>query len=136
MINSKTGEVTPRTIRNRATWVATPEENNGISQTLPDQTLPIRTLIERYARGIPMPTKEPIWDGEDNDLPDPLRMDYAERQEYALKAAQELLEIQTSAKELEASYKAKNALKNDSAQKEEPKEPKQPENPIQEPKNQ
>lgn len=114
MINFKTGEVITRKLVNRENWLPDKEPNNGISLTLPDQNLPIRTLIERYARGIPVPTKEPIWEGEENDLPDPARMDYAERQEYAQKYAEEFLAIKQAFNENKASQEAKNALKIDS----------------------
>lgn len=103
-----------RIIRNRSNWIPQYETNFGGSQTLPDQTMPIRTLLERYARGIPVHTKEPIYEGEENDLPDISRLDYAERQEYALQFAKEYSDIQTAIQENEALKTSKNGLKIDS----------------------
>lgn len=69
------------------------EVNNEPSQTVPDQTMSIRTLLDRYARGLPIGgLKEAIWQDDDeyNDLPDPRSLDLAERQELAEIAKQEL----------------------------------------------
>jgi len=120
MIDKKTGEVLPRKIRNRANWYlhSSPgETNSGISQTIPDQTMAIRTLIERYVRGIPVSTKTPIWEGEDNDLPDPNTMDYAERQEMAFTFAAELANLKTISTpqpKIEPAQEPTNGLKIDS----------------------
>ena len=62
------------------------------SQTVPDQTMSIRTILDRYAKGLPTTgMKIPIYeDGDiDNYIPDPKTMDLAERQEYAKQARQD-----------------------------------------------
>jgi glutathionyl-hydroquinone reductase len=60
------------------------EKNNKPSLTIPDQTMSIRTILERHSRGLSIEgIKTPIWDGEDNDLPDWRKLDLAERQELA-----------------------------------------------------
>ena len=72
------------------------EVNNEPSMTIPDQTMSIKTLLERYAKGLPLDgVKTPIWqEGEDfDDLPDPRRMDLSERQEFAEQVRQELAEL-------------------------------------------
>lgn len=69
------------------------EVNNEPSETIPDQTMSIRTLLDRYARGLPIGgVKESLWqeDDEFNDLPDPRTLDLAERQEMAELAKSEL----------------------------------------------
>ena len=67
------------------------EHNYSPSMTIPDQTLSIRQILERHSRGLPIEGwKVPIWDGEDNDLPDIRTLDLAERQELAHLYAQEL----------------------------------------------
>lgn len=63
------------------------------SETVPDQSMSIRQILDRYARGLPLDAKTPIWDDnvdEDNFMPDPRRLDLAERQEFAESAAAEL----------------------------------------------
>lgn len=63
------------------------------SQTIPDQTLSIREILDRYARGLPLDAKQPMWDenvDEDSFMPDPRRLDLAERQEFAENAKAEL----------------------------------------------
>jgi len=52
------------------------------SMTIPDQTMSIREILDRYARGLPIEAgKVPIYDGEEY-TPDPQYMDLADRQEY------------------------------------------------------
>lgn len=56
--------------------------------TVPDQTLSIREILDRFARGIPMENvaKIPSYDGEENELPDIRTLDLAEIQAYAQEA--------------------------------------------------
>jgi hypothetical protein len=71
------------------------EINNLPSQTIPDQTLTVRELLVRYAKGLPLDgQRQPIWEGEDGDAIDPRRLDLAERQELEIAARQELAEIE------------------------------------------
>ncbi len=76
---------------NAKTFEKSYEHNYGPSLTIPDQTLSIRQILERHSRGLPLDGwKVPIWDGEDNDLPDIRTLDLAERQELAHLYQQEL----------------------------------------------
>ena len=51
------------------------------SMTVPDQSMSIKTILERYARGLPVGGRlDEYYDPED-DLPDPRTLDLAERQE-------------------------------------------------------
>ena len=38
--------------------------------TIPDQTLPLKELISRFTRGLPISQFKPVYD-ENGDLPDP-----------------------------------------------------------------
>lgn len=70
------------------------ERNYMPSLTIPDQTMSIRTILERHSRGLPIDgVKVPIWDGEENDLPDWRRLDLAERQELAHLYTNEIKDI-------------------------------------------
>jgi hypothetical protein len=77
------------------------EVNNEPSETVPDQSMPIRTILERYSRGLPISgERTPIWQqGEDyNDMPDIRTLDLAERQEYKELYEQELKDLKKSLK--------------------------------------
>lgn len=68
------------------------------SETIPDQSMSIREILDRYARGLPLEARTPIWDdnADENDVvPDPRTMDLSERQEFAQQAKQELEEIKS-----------------------------------------
>lgn len=57
------------------------EKQFSPSKTVPDQTMSMRELLDRYARGLPLAgAKEPMYYGEE-DLPDLNRLDLAEIQE-------------------------------------------------------
>jgi len=80
---------------NAQEFVSDGEVNDLPSQTIPDQTLSVRELLVRYAKGLPLEgLKQPIWEGEDGDAIDPRRLDLAERQELEIQARQELAEIE------------------------------------------
>lgn len=55
------------------------------SLTIPDETLSIREILDRFARGIPMENvaKIPVYDGDEMRLPDVRTLDFAEIQTYA-----------------------------------------------------
>lgn len=69
------------------------EKNYGPSLTIPDQTMTIRQIVDRYAKGLPIDgARTPIWDEED-DLPDWRTLDLVERQELAKQYEQEIQHI-------------------------------------------
>jgi hypothetical protein len=77
------------------------EINNQPSETIPDQSMSIRTLLDRYSRGLPISgERTPIWQqGDDfNDMPDPRTLDLAERQEFAELYQQELKSLKKTLK--------------------------------------
>ncbi len=51
------------------------------SMTVPDQTMSIRTILERYSRGLPVGGRLDEYYDEEDDLPDIKNLDLAERQE-------------------------------------------------------
>jgi hypothetical protein len=70
------------------------EMNEEPSMTIPDQTMSIRTILDRHSRGLPIDgIKIPIYDGEENDLPDWRRLDLTERQELSHLYENEVKEI-------------------------------------------
>lgn len=71
------------------------EVNKMPSMTVPDQTMSIQEIMKRYARGLSLggSLRTPIYDNDedfDNDLPDIRTMDYAEREEFAQRAQDEI----------------------------------------------
>lgn len=52
------------------------------SQTVPDQSLTMRQLLDRYAKGLPLEAKEPVYYGEDTEIPNFKKMDLTELAEY------------------------------------------------------
>lgn len=70
------------------------EKNYKAGLTIPDQTMSIRTILDRHSRGLPIDgIKVPIWDGEDNDLPDWRTLDLSERQLLKEQFTEELQSI-------------------------------------------
>lgn len=71
------------------------EKNTMPSQTIPDQSLSVKQILERYTSGRPIGNVyTPIYDGEDFDMPDPRTLDLAERQELAQEYKDELRDIE------------------------------------------
>ena len=74
--------------------------NFGESKTVPDQSMTLRELLIRYAKGLPLEgQKTPIWEGEEGFDVDPEKLDLAEREELAEKAREELKAINERVKE-------------------------------------
>lgn len=106
------------------------EINTKPGLTVPDQTMSIKEIMERFARGIPMDNvaKIPIYDGEENQLPDIRTLDLSEVQQLTEEAralgtkfrerreAQERDQADAAAKELAELKAAANELKELKAQ--------------------
>lgn len=74
--------------------------NNEPSLTVPDQSMTLKELLVRYAKGLPLAdAKTPIWEGEEGFDVDPKRLDLAEVEELAEKAREELKAINERVKE-------------------------------------
>lgn len=61
---------------------------SGVSLTVPDQAMSLRTILDRFARGLPIGVSSnvPVYGSDDPDTydwPDPRTMDLSERQEFA-----------------------------------------------------
>lgn len=68
------------------------------SKTVPDQTMSIKTILERYARGLPVGGRLDEYYDEEDTLPNPLTLDLAERQELAELYKNEINEIKSRKK--------------------------------------
>lgn len=92
------------------------ETNDLPSLTLPDQTMSMRTILDRYARGLPIGGhKTPIYNG-DEDLPELDHMDLAERQELLERNKERIQELREKAvneskRKKEAVESSKKAVK-------------------------
>lgn len=64
------------------------ETNYQPSETIPDHNMTMREIVSRYTRGLPVNTKVPIWDGEDEFRPDPRSLDLTEIAELKQQAAE------------------------------------------------
>ena len=69
------------------------------SMTVPDQSMSIKTILERYARGLPVGGRLDEYYDEEDTLPNPLTLDLAERQELADLYTQEINEIKSRKKQ-------------------------------------
>lgn len=75
------------------------EVNDMPSLTVPDETMSIREILVRYAKGLPLGgAKVEIWEGEDNDLPDIRTLDISERAELAEIYTEEIKSIRKASK--------------------------------------
>lgn len=81
----------------RNVFNTTPDEgqvNNEPSMTVPDQSMTLRELLIRYAKGLPLEgAKTPVFEGEDGNEIDIEKLDLAEREELAEMARKELKDI-------------------------------------------
>jgi len=66
------------------------EVNTLPSMTIPDQTMSIRTIVDRYAKGLPISAFTPIYEGEDFYMPDPKTLDLVDRAELLENVKQEV----------------------------------------------
>lgn len=60
------------------------EVNSGEIMTVPDQSLSIRSLLENYTRGLPLPQAKPVYFDENDIYPDVRSMDLVDIQEFGL----------------------------------------------------
>lgn len=81
-----------RTPYNSRTMPKTREKNTQPSLTVPDQSMSVKEIMDRYARGLPISgQKVPVYNGDQDDMPDLQRLDLAEIQELR-EAAQQNVE--------------------------------------------
>lgn len=74
-------------------------ERNGMpSMTVPDQTMSVREIMDRYARGLPIGgSRMPLFD-EADELPDIKTLDLTEREDYREIFESELVNLKTKSK--------------------------------------
>lgn len=82
------------------------EKNDLPSQTIPNEAMSIREILVRYARGLPIDGKVPLYD-EANDLPDPRKLDLAEIQELREQYQAEIAEIKAKQEKYQSEQKRK-----------------------------
>ncbi len=68
------------------------------SLTVPDQSMSIKTILERYSRGLPVGGRLDEFYDEEDTLPNPLTLDLAERQELTELYTNEINEIKSRKK--------------------------------------
>lgn len=74
------------------------ETNNLPSRTIPDQSMSIKEILDRYRRGLPLSAgKVPIWDGDEGDNPITPpnwdQMDLSEKDDYMREQARKLAQF-------------------------------------------
>lgn len=89
------------------------DKDMGVSETLPDQTMSMRTIMHRFVNNMPidLPHREVIWDEEAEGI-SPQLLDYAEREQILNEAEdlQQRLDNQVSADRQESPLGDKNAV--------------------------
>lgn len=83
-----------RKIRNSANYEQLPGEiNTGTSMTIPDQSMTVQEMVDRYNSGLPMRGQRvPIFNGDD-PLPDISQMDLADAQTVTEAIADQLADV-------------------------------------------
>lgn len=89
-----------KTNQNARLFPVTTESEFGLSTTIPDQSMSIKEILDRFARGLPLDGyRVPVWDGEE-DLPDFNRMDLADIENYMRNNQEEIQYLQAEQKQL------------------------------------
>lgn len=79
---------------NAASFPKNYEKNLQPSMTIPDQSMSVKEIMNRFARGLGYEgAKVPIYDGEDQYFPDPKTMDLADRASLAQQYREEINEL-------------------------------------------
>lgn len=61
------------------------------SKTLPNQSMSVREILDRYSKGLPITSgKVPVYHGEDFDMPEWDKLDLTEKQELREAAAEDI----------------------------------------------
>lgn len=87
------------------------EENSQVSMTVPDHTMSLKTIVTKYAKGLPI--SAPIYNGiyTDEDLAiDHTKLDFADQERIEADARREYNELrQTLTEQQKEALKAKEA---------------------------
>jgi len=85
------------------------EVNYLPSATVPDLTLSVREIFDRYARGSGLPFKESIWDDDpDAELPNPATLDLVDRADLKVYVDELYVDIDKSIKSSKDDKKTKD----------------------------
>lgn len=97
------------------------EANYEPSLTIPDQSMTIKQIMIRYAKGIPISGERvPVYDGDEDFYPDFKNMDLADRQQYLEDAKAEIASATEEIKRREtANKKAKSEAAREAYRKKE-----------------
>ena len=88
------------------------EVNNQPSETVPDQTMTMREILTRYAKGQSIDgVKTPLWEEGEGYARDPETLDLAEREELATQAREELQQINDRIKSSKEKHDKKQSQK-------------------------
>lgn len=70
------------------------ESSRQPSLTIPDQTMSMREIMDRFARGLPIEAgKVPVYEGDEDITPDWNRLDLSEKMELAREASEKIKEF-------------------------------------------
>lgn len=81
-----------RTPYNGLGYATSYEKNDGVSLTVPDQSMTVRQLVQRYASGLPLTGTHRVglYHGDDTPFPNFEQMDFAEQREVINAAKEEM----------------------------------------------
>ncbi|AXH76588.1 MAG: hypothetical protein [Microviridae sp.] len=81
------------------------EVNTMPSKTVPDQTMSIKEIMQRYGSGQALSQKVPVYDGDEDYFPDLRTMDLAEIEQMKLKLADDIDHLKNRLERNEKSLK-------------------------------
>ena len=120
-LDQETKDILPIVLKNNMNAYYQPElfpddreRNYQPSMTIPDQSMSIREIMDRYARGLPIVSAGvPIYEGEEGEFADLSKMDLADREKYIeeRKAEYEELHAKIEADKLKRMEEHKAKLK-------------------------
>lgn len=83
------------------------EKPIGVSETVPDESLTVRQILDRYSRGLPTGSRQPTFDSEatldSEDLEKIKTMDLYEQEEYRTALANRALDLEKHIKQQQQS---------------------------------
>lgn len=97
------------------------EKGGGLSLTVPDESMSLRHILSKHARGMDMShlEREPVYYGgdfDDQDMEEVGRMDLAEKSELLEKVRSQVVDKQQAAKEAQAAHDAAEKEKAEQAE--------------------
>lgn len=82
------------------------EKGGGVSLSIPDESMSVREILSRYARGIPFsgPMRNPVYDEDSvfpEGMPDLSQMDYTEVQELYDQLGAQIISIRSQLNDIQ-----------------------------------